>query len=51
VIYKIGCLYRDCLAFATEPVRISLANVLEHSSGEQAIKLSEVEIKYGLIQV
>ncbi|XP_067937904.1 SCY1-like protein 2 isoform X2 [Watersipora subatra] len=42
---------RDCLAFATEPVLMSLANLLELHETEQSEKLDELEIKYGLTQV
>ena len=50
---------RDCLAFATEPVFASLANLLgQHENLPRPIptqirdyKLFDVEIKYGLLQV
>lgn len=50
---------RETLAFATEPVFASLANVLGHTenmpvpppSGLKDYKLYDVEIKYGLMQV
>uniref|UniRef100_T1JAW7 Protein kinase domain-containing protein n=1 Tax=Strigamia maritima TaxID=126957 RepID=T1JAW7_STRMM len=50
---------RDCLAFATEPVFLSLANALgQHenmpmplSSEIKEYKLYEVEIKYGILQL
>ena len=41
---------RDCLAFATEPVMMSLSNAIDPESSAQT-KLDEVEIKYGLLQV
>lgn len=51
--------YRDSLAFATEPVFASLANVLGITENMPTsinpqlkdYKLFEVEIKYGLLQV
>lgn len=51
--------FRDSLAFATEPVFSSLANVLGyHDNTPQPLqdsvknyKLHEVEIKYGFLQV
>jgi len=50
---------RDCLAFATEPVYASLANVLgRHDNLPSPVpphirdyKMFDVEIKYGLLQV
>ena len=50
---------RDCLAFATEPVFASLANLLGRHDNLPApvpsqirdYKLFDVEIKYGLLQV
>ena len=50
---------RDCLAFATEPVYASLANVLgRHDNLPTPVpphirdyKMFDVEIKYGLLQV
>ncbi|KAF6204596.1 hypothetical protein GE061_018756 [Apolygus lucorum] len=49
---------RDCLAFATEPVFASLANILgykenmpSNNSAVDTYKLFDVEIKYGLLQV
>ena len=50
---------RDCLAFATEPVYASLANVLgQHDNLPSPVpphirdyKMFDVEIKYGLLQV
>ena len=50
---------RDCLAFATEPVYASLANVLgRHENMPTPLpahirdyKMYDVEIKYGLLQV
>ncbi|KAL1138476.1 hypothetical protein AAG570_008539 [Ranatra chinensis] len=49
---------RDCLAFATEPVFSSLANILGRrenlpSNGEHinGYELFDVEIKYGLLQI
>ena len=42
---------RDCLAFATEPVLLSLANILDDESSDSSNNIEEVEIKYGLIQV
>ena len=50
---------RDCLAFATEPVFASLANVLGGRENlpsplpEQLVSFSmfDIEIKYGLLQV
>ena len=50
---------RDCLAFATEPVYCSLANVLGRTENMPSpvpaairnYKLFDVEIKYGLMQV
>lgn len=50
---------RDSLAFATEPVLGSLANVLGNlgniptplTSGLKDYSLDEVDIKYGLLQV
>uniref|UniRef100_A0A674HQL8 SCY1 like pseudokinase 2 n=1 Tax=Taeniopygia guttata TaxID=59729 RepID=A0A674HQL8_TAEGU len=52
-------LYRDCLAFCTEPVCASLANVLGSwdnlpsplPSDIKEYKLYDVETKYGLLQV
>lgn len=52
-------LYRDCLAFCTEPVCASLANVLGNwdnlpsplPSDIKEYKLYDVETKYGLLQV
>ena len=52
-------LFRESLAFATEPVLCSLANVLEQHDNlpQQALsalkdyKFFDVEIKYGLLQV
>lgn len=41
---------RDCLAFATEPVMMSLTNAIDPESPSK-IQLDEVEIKYGLLQV
>ena len=50
--------YRECLAFATEPVFASLANILGNHEGLGVVskeleeyKMYEVEIKYGLLQV
>jgi len=56
---KYECFFRDSLAFATEPVLGSLANVLGDYTNMQLpvssfikdYKLEIVEIKYGLIQV
>ena len=53
------CYFRDSLAFATEPVFSSLANVLGFldngpqppNSSLKDYKLHEIEIKYGLLQV
>lgn len=50
---------RDSLAFATEPVFASLANVLGHTDSAPSplppqlcdYKLYDIEIKYGLMQV
>uniref|UniRef100_A0A0A9XT86 SCY1-like protein 2 n=1 Tax=Lygus hesperus TaxID=30085 RepID=A0A0A9XT86_LYGHE len=49
---------RDCLAFATEPVFASLANILgfkdnmpTNNNAVDTYKLFDVEIKYGLLQV
>lgn len=50
---------RDCLAFATEPVFASLANILgRHDNMPTPVphqvrdyKMFDVEIKYGLLQV
>ncbi|BES93414.1 STYKc [Nesidiocoris tenuis] len=49
---------RDCLAFATEPVFASLANILGNkenmptsNTSVNNYKLYDVEIKYGLLQV
>lgn len=51
---------RDSLAFATEPVLASLANILGSSTHNmpsplpealQGYKLHDVEIKYGFVQV
>jgi len=55
----VGCVVRESLAFATEPVLCSLANVLnQHDNLPQqalaALKdytFFDVEIKYGLLQV
>ena len=52
-------LHRESLAFATEPVFASLANILGHHHNLPAPvppqiekhKLYDVEIKYGLLQV
>ena len=52
-------LYRESLAFATEPVFASLANILGSTENMPSpppaqlknYKLFEVEIKYGLLQV
>lgn len=51
--------FRDCLAFCTEPVCASLANVLGNwdnlpspvPSDIKEYKLYDVETKYGLLQV
>ena len=50
--------FRECLAFATEPVFASLANILGNHDNMGVIskeleeyKMYEVEIKYGLLQV
>ena len=50
--------FRDCLAFATEPVFASLANILGkrenmplNNESITKFKLYDVEIKYGLLQV
>ena len=51
------CLFRECLAFATEPVFTSLGHFLQDnpssnsSSLTQSQALDEVEVKYGLLQV
>lgn len=53
------CFYRESLAFATEPVFASLANIVKcyHNLPSnlpkelEEHKLYEVEIKYGLLQV
>lgn len=48
---------RDCLAFATEPVFSSLANILGNKENlppncdVNGYQLFDVEIKYGLMQV
>ena len=50
---------RDCLAFATEPVLASLANILGHQTNLpspipetlRSYHLHDLEIKYGLLQV
>jgi SCY1-like protein 2 len=52
-------MYRESLAFATEPVFASLANILGSTENMPSpppahltnYKLFEVEIKYGLLQV
>lgn len=51
-------LFRDCLAFAAEPVFASLANILGrrdnmplNNESVTKFKLYDVEIKYGLLQV
>ena len=59
VVVVCGVVFRESLAFATEPVLCSLANVLnQHDNLPQhalaALKdytFFDVEIKYGLLQV
>jgi len=59
LIIIIKNLYRECLAFATEPVFASLDNLLGNHDGlsEAVVKhlkdhnMFDVEIKYGLLQV
>ena len=58
-LFSLNLFYRESLAFATEPVFSSLANLLGcHDNMPTPIppdikdhKLYEVEIKYGLLQV
>jgi hypothetical protein len=58
-IYVYMFTHREVLAFATEPIFMSLANVLgrtDHLPGSvisniKGFKLYDVEIKYGLLQV
>ncbi len=57
--HNILVFFRDCLAFATEPVYASLANVMgRHDNMPKPVpaqirdyKMFDVEIKYGLLQV
>ena len=58
-LYHESPVYREALAFATEPVFASLANVLgDHTNVPTPVpseitefKLFDVEIKHGIIQV